>query len=683
VDTPRRADDKKLLIELLQHQPCTVAPTAIRCKEEHAEGACYTLLKGTWAHPQEISPAQRQILIDVARRSTEVPEHVATEGAQHTTTSTRPGDLLNDRADSTWWQELLLDHGWRDVSRPGWARRGVYYFQRPGKQGHEPSATYGKTGTTLYVFSSNAQPFEPETAYTPFAAYTLLKHAGDYKAVAAALATLYGLEPKPAPIHELSQHRNGHTPGPEPIDPYACPELPDTARIDAQAAAEASRFLHDYVAFSTKWAPRAYHGFHETVALFVLATLAARRVKIAFGAGQYTSLYLALAGRTGLFTKTTAADIGIALLRRVAPYLLAADDSTPQALIRAMVGVAHPGYDEMDEVDQLTEQRRLAFAAQRGWFYEEWGQHLDAMMDSHGGNMTLFRSILRRMDDQKGEYLAETITRGGELLTKPYLTLLCNVTPMDLQPFAKKDSKLWRDGFLARFAFSTPEDDDSTDAEYPREDFQIPPRLVTELYTWHESLGIPTCRLEPVMDKKDTPTGTYHVVRAPLRETTYTLSGDVWQQYYAYDVALRQIMRTQQAAHLDGSYIRFPAKALRIAALLASLHGGATREITPQFWARGQQITEQWRLELHRLVRQLHTAPDEPGERRALEDALVQQARQRGPQTLREFGIFHKAHSRDEIARAVKTLTDIGELVPAETGKSVRFGAATDVFNDV
>jgi hypothetical protein len=248
-------------------------------------------------------------------------------------------------------------------------------------------------------------------------------------------------------VEASTQPRNGDAPGPEPPDPYACPELPASAHVDAALASEASPFLDDYIAFSHKWAPRAYEGFHGTVALFVLATLAAHRIKIALGAGQYTSLYLVLAGRTGLFTKTTAADIGVALLKRVAPYLLAADESTPQALIRAMAGVVRPDYSDMDELQQLTEQRRLAFAAQRGWFYEEWGQHLDAMMDSHGGNMALFRSILRRMDDNKPDYLADTISRGQDAVDKPYLTLLCNVTPMDLQPFAKKDSKLWRDGF--------------------------------------------------------------------------------------------------------------------------------------------------------------------------------------------------------------------------------------------
>lgn len=477
--------------------------------------------------------------------------------------------------------------------------------------------------------------------------------------------------------HDVYQHRNGQTPGPEPTDPYACPELPASATIDAHAAAEASLFLNEYEQLSTKWAPRAYKGFHATVALFVLSTLAARRIKIAFGAGQYTSLYLALAGRTGLFTKTTAADIGVALIQRVAPYLLAADDATPQALIRAMAGVVSPAYPDMDGESKLTEQRRLAFAGQRGWFYEEWGQHLDAMMDSHGGNMALFRSILRRMDDQKDHYLYETISRGVEALHKPYLSLLCNVTPMDLQPFAKKDSKLWRDGFMARFAFSTPDDEDTSDEEYPREEFRIPAKLITELHNWHVSLGIPDCHIEPDVDGKGKEKGTFHVVRKPLPETTYTLAEEVWRSYYAYDKALRQLMKDQHAVYLDGSYTRFPAKALRIAALFSSLHSGGKRIIWPKFWALGQHITEQWRLELHRLVRQIHAPQEEPGERRTLEDALIQQVRQRGAQTLRELGLFHKTNSREEIALAVKTLVGTGEFIATGTARTVHYELAT------
>jgi putative DNA primase/helicase len=67
------------------------------------------------------------------------------------------------------------------------------YWRRPGKGGRGCSATTGycrgKDGTDLlYVFSSNAHPFEPGRAYGRFAAYALLEHGGDYGAAAKALA---------------------------------------------------------------------------------------------------------------------------------------------------------------------------------------------------------------------------------------------------------------------------------------------------------------------------------------------------------------------------------------------------------------------------------------------------------------------------------------------------------------
>jgi hypothetical protein len=297
--------------------------------------------------------------------------------------------------------------------------------------------------------------------------------------------------------------------------------------------------------------------------------------------------------------------------------------------------------------------------------------------------MALFRSVLRRMDDHKEHYLYETISRGVEALRRPYLTLLCNVTPMDLQPFARKDSKLWGDGFLARFAFSVPTDEDTSDTEYPREQFQIPAKLITELHNWHVSLGIPACRIEADIDGKGKEKGTYHAVRSALPEQTYELSEDVWKRYYAYDKALRQLTKDQQAAYLDGSYTRFPAKALRIAALLASLHSGEKRVIWPKFWARAQQITEQWRLELHRLVQHIHTTQEEPGDRRTLEDALLKQVRHKGAQTMRQFGLFHKANSREEITLALKTLVAAGELTAAPSDRTVRYELASGGLYEV
>lgn len=102
----------------------------------------------------------------------------------------RPGEDYNNRAS---WNEVLGHHGW-NLYRES---RGVSYWTRPGKT-KGISATSGfcsadKSGDLLFVFSSNAEPFEPEKAYSKFAAFALLEHAGDFKQAARVLhANGYG-----------------------------------------------------------------------------------------------------------------------------------------------------------------------------------------------------------------------------------------------------------------------------------------------------------------------------------------------------------------------------------------------------------------------------------------------------------------------------------------------------------
>jgi hypothetical protein len=81
-----------------------------------------------------------------------------------------------------------------------------YYFQRPGKTGYQCSATYGRTGPCLYVFSGNAQPFAANTAYSPFAALALLEHDGDFAQAAKTLTLLYPPTPE-----EREQRRQWRT----------------------------------------------------------------------------------------------------------------------------------------------------------------------------------------------------------------------------------------------------------------------------------------------------------------------------------------------------------------------------------------------------------------------------------------------------------------------------------------
>lgn len=89
----------------------------------------------------------------------------------------RPGDLFNRQAS---WEDVLGAFGWKvDCTRGD-----VTYWTRPGKTkgisastGHCSSS---QSGNLLYVFSSNAEPFEAEKTYSKFTAFALLNHGGDF-----------------------------------------------------------------------------------------------------------------------------------------------------------------------------------------------------------------------------------------------------------------------------------------------------------------------------------------------------------------------------------------------------------------------------------------------------------------------------------------------------------------------
>lgn len=162
-----------------------VPPSPAAC---HEDGRPYVLLRGNLAQVSTISPEERGVLHTAARSFNEyVKPNLVVQGevrgdSQSQQAGLRPGDDYNNRAD---WSTLLEAYGWQQMSQWG----EVIRWQRPGKAGEGISATTNYAGTNyLYVFSSNATPFEPGAAYTMFAAYVLLEHGGDFKAAAQALA---------------------------------------------------------------------------------------------------------------------------------------------------------------------------------------------------------------------------------------------------------------------------------------------------------------------------------------------------------------------------------------------------------------------------------------------------------------------------------------------------------------
>ena len=180
----------------------------------------------------------------------------------------------------------------------------------------------------------------------------------------------------------LRQQRNGHEPHvarelPE-IPPPLAPPLPTAAQLTEGLADDAAPWLEAYAAHSCGWSPRAAPGFHIAVGLWMLSTIAARRIRVEMGNAIYPTLFIALVARSTLYAKTTTAKIGIDALRQAGcGHLLASDRSTPQALLRSMAGYVPFDYGSRTPEVQETIARRVSFAAQRGCVFRGVGRITD------------------------------------------------------------------------------------------------------------------------------------------------------------------------------------------------------------------------------------------------------------------------------------------------------------------
>ena len=233
----------------------------------------YRLEQGSFASLPVLTNAERSILIEAACALTEnvppparVPTSLIGEG--------RPGDDFNERGDV---REILERHGWQRV------RGGENeYWRRPGKE-QGWSATL--RNNQLFVFSSNAVPFEPDRAYGPFSVYAMLEHGGDFAAAATALRFQGFGQPVGETGVDLSRLvPNAHVELPTQTNPYQDPgPLPaELLRIPG--------FVSDVMDHCLVTAPYPNPALAFCGALSLQAVLAGRKVRDP--ADNRTNLYL-------------------------------------------------------------------------------------------------------------------------------------------------------------------------------------------------------------------------------------------------------------------------------------------------------------------------------------------------------------------------------------------------------
>jgi DNA-binding transcriptional ArsR family regulator len=144
----------------------------------------YSVVRGDWTRLPEITPEERRILLDCARALSRTDKRVIDLLGR--STGERAGDRFNTEGAGE-ALNLLEGAGWHIA----YEREGVRYLTRPGKD-QGISATFGYVAPgVLYVFTTNAAPFQDGRAYGPFAVYAELEHGGDYKKAAKVLYERY------------------------------------------------------------------------------------------------------------------------------------------------------------------------------------------------------------------------------------------------------------------------------------------------------------------------------------------------------------------------------------------------------------------------------------------------------------------------------------------------------------
>ncbi len=151
-------------------------------KECHPLNREYEIFSGSFDSIPTVTPAERDLLLGCARQFNEVLKPKQTISGKVKGSNNRPGDDYNSK---TSWEQILLSAGWSVVREVGCSIQ----WRRPGKTDGGISATTNfQNSDLLYVFSSNASPFESECAYSKFAAYTILNHSGNFTDAAKSLA---------------------------------------------------------------------------------------------------------------------------------------------------------------------------------------------------------------------------------------------------------------------------------------------------------------------------------------------------------------------------------------------------------------------------------------------------------------------------------------------------------------
>jgi len=359
------------------------------------------------------------------------------------------------------------------------------------------------------------------------------------------------------------------------------PELPLAAWVEADSS-KAGRWLDTYVAYAKERSPRTPETFHELAGLWCGSVVIARRLCVEVGIGPlFTNIYAFQLAPTTLYAKTLGLRVLEDVLMETTPHLIFASDFTVEALTSALSGIKPANFDDLRPADRELVKEGLKFAAQKGIVLDEGSQLLRMLGRDY---MAGVKEMLLRLHDCPDLWKRETRSQGMILVRNAYLSILAATTFQGVRAYLKKED-FWGAGFWSRVIFVTPE----AAPEYhftTLEKIETPPVLIEDLVRLHHALGQPGGN-------------------SPASSKEVSLEKDVFEAWKAYDKALWDLMVANQVeGKLFGNYGRLSKEALKVAVILAALDwdGKGIPTVGKHHWARAFEISERWRVSLHRLL---------------------------------------------------------------------------------
>lgn len=378
------------------------------------------------------------------------------------------------------------------------------------------------------------------------------------------------------------------------------PALPPEAELTMEqrkTAKEGRKWLDECVRWAMASCPLAPEIFHEAMALWLLSTVATRRMKLSIGGEDiYPNLYVMIIAKTTLFHKSTALFHFRKLIKaaRLEPLLLPID-VTPEALFDELAGVKPINFEALPQDEQHNWLLGRAVAAQRSIIKDEASSILSSLKKDY--NAGLSELLLQGYDGDTGTLRKLLKSKGLIIVKDMCLSFLGATTPVMYSKYIGNEET--ENGFIARFAIITPEG--VPEHRFAEDNVQIPNtllepirRMFSNVLPWHNG------------QKPSAPLTLGDVVSPPVTGVQIEIQAlnklNQYRKALGYDMLIKNEVDETKAAN----YARLGTMAFKIAMLLAAIESEAAPIIIQAKHAyAAQAICERWRESLHRLDRDI------------------------------------------------------------------------------